>query len=335
MKKVAIISPYSHGDFYSGAKVRAIELNEALKRSGNEVFLVAPWPEADLNFSLDCSVLARMAKILYVSFICFVKKYDIVFSECPFPLINLSGFCYYHVIHDTKFCTKYARRGKTLAFLGHKLCAFLSDRIITVSHTEAGKIERALGVKSNKIEVVYNGVSNQFLERKIENRAKKVFTFDFLYVSNFAPHKGHLNFLMACSKEFKIAFVGSNFGCLDEVTEYVKTRQLNVSFFSNLDTPALINLYDESRCFVFPSKLEGFGMGAIEAFSRGTPLLLNNIEVFHELAALTGAQIVDFTDIPKVQSVLSKVYDDNCIFECAKVLPSYFSWDEIVARMRI
>ena len=51
----------------------------------------------------------------------------------------------------------------------------------------------------------------------------------------------------------------------------------------NLSKNKIINLYDNSDCFIFPSIYEGFGIPILEALSRNCKILLSDIPPFKEI----------------------------------------------------
>jgi glycosyltransferase involved in cell wall biosynthesis len=50
----------------------------------------------------------------------------------------------------------------------------------------------------------------------------------------------------------------------------------NVQLLRNLDNQALSDAYATARVFVFPSRLEGFGLPPLEAMQAGTPVAASN-----------------------------------------------------------
>jgi glycosyltransferase involved in cell wall biosynthesis len=53
----------------------------------------------------------------------------------------------------------------------------------------------------------------------------------------------------------------------------------------DLDDAQLGAAYREATCFVFPSKIEGFGLPVLEALASGCPTLLADIPIFREIGA--------------------------------------------------
>ena len=46
--------------------------------------------------------------------------------------------------------------------------------------------------------------------------------------------------------------------------------------------------YQNALCLIYPSLYEGFGMPILEAFNNGCPVLLSDINIFHEIAGNAG-----------------------------------------------
>jgi len=58
----------------------------------------------------------------------------------------------------------------------------------------------------------------------------------------------------------------------------------DIVFLGYVDDADAPGLYAGALAFVFPSVAEGFGLPVLEAMSMGTPVLLSDIPVFHEVA---------------------------------------------------
>jgi glycosyltransferase involved in cell wall biosynthesis len=50
-----------------------------------------------------------------------------------------------------------------------------------------------------------------------------------------------------------------------------------------------LELLDEAFALVTASKDEGFGIPLVEAMQRGTPVVVSNLEIFHEVASAAGS----------------------------------------------
>jgi glycosyltransferase involved in cell wall biosynthesis len=310
MKRIVFVSPYDHHGASSGARKRTEELCKAMTSvTGNDVLCLSPWsPPNGIRHkfhSMDGSLLKRLKGLFSMMWALHSIKPDLVISESPLCPFSFGRFIVFHMIHDSKFSSAYSRRGASLAKVMQWFSVRISNKVMTVSDSERIRISTHLRIPIEKIVVSYNGISDEWILRPLPpaNEKRK---FDVLYVSNFASHKGHLNFLRTVkNQKYNLAFVGADFGELGACKHFAESHGLNATFFSNLSESELIAIYDNSCIFVFPSKFEGFGIPYIEARARGLPVLASCIPVFAELEPLIGGYLVDFNDPKKVINSIS------------------------------
>lgn len=269
----------------------------ALVASGADVVCVSPWkPSAAVehrHVSLDGSLIHKALITFKLSALLLGLKPDVVVSESALAPLSFNRYRLYHMIHDAKFATAHGRKFSRLAHFVNFLSARLAKGVLTVSNSERERIAKSLLLAEDRIFVSYNGLSQVWFEPS--KSAQKL--YDVLYVSNFASHKGHLNLLAVLEGlGLKVAFVGSDLGSLGAVRSYASAAGINVTFFQNLSEADLVELYDASKCFAFPSELEGFGIPLLEARARGVPVVANDIPIFRELCLTTGGEVVDFND---------------------------------------
>lgn len=92
----------------------------------------------------------------------------------------------------------------------------------------------------------------------------------------------------------------------------------------------LAYLYEHARCFVFPSKYEGFGLPILEAFSKCCPVALSDTSIFREIAG-DAAAYFDPEDDEKMANTIDHVLTNDCyknaLIDAAMNRLSHFSWD--------
>ncbi len=218
-----------------------------------------------------------------------------------------------------------------------------AEKIITVSENTKKDIIEKFKVKPEKIEVIYNGVGEEFVEKeksKIEYlyskfnipRDKKI----LMYVGNLKPHKNLETLLEAFSKiEDKekccLLLVGKAFekyNILEEKETKLNIKE-NVIHTGIVSQEELVDLYNLADLFVFPSLYEGFGIPILEALACGTPVICSNTSSMPEV----GGNVVEYINPYDVEEIKDKI---QCVFESLgkynkKDLKSYskkFSWIE-------
>jgi glycosyltransferase involved in cell wall biosynthesis len=293
---VVFVSPYGHHGAISGARVRVENLLAAYRAMGVRTACLSPWASehADLHvpFSLDRGMRGFRA---------FKRLRDVLKSLDPDVVIGEGTIVprgrwrLFHVIHDAKFTTVFRRKGAGLAVLVHWAASRLAEKVITVSEAEKARLLPALRLPADKVVVSYNGLSPAWLSALPSSVTGE--RFDVLYVSNFASHKGHAKLLRALQGTgWRVAFVGADFGERETCRTLAQSLGVEASFFEGLSEAELIDLYDRSAVFAFPSQLEGFGIPYVEARARGVPVVAERLPVFEELRARLGGVIVSFDD---------------------------------------
>jgi glycosyltransferase involved in cell wall biosynthesis len=197
-----------------------------------------------------------------------------------------------------------------------------ASNIYTVSHTVADELKSIFKIK-NKIIVTYNFTDLiNFYTPKEEN----IFPVDyFLYVGNFAAHKGLKNLLSLWTKvPFVLVCVVDKRDpqCMDY------GLQNNVIFLDKCDEIWLTRLFANSKGLIFPSTHEGFGIPGIEANALNRRVVYNNIPVFTEIFSYSERNICfDFNngDYLKLVSILKDLTSD---FGFNDTVPHYFSKPE-------
>jgi glycosyltransferase involved in cell wall biosynthesis len=181
--------------------------------------------------------------------------------------------------------------------------------ILTVHPDVRAEIQRRYSVKA-AIEVFYPGLSEKFLKAKLPDReARDGDEQDFgleiperkkrvLFFASQDPRKNlQLSFsaLAALKKksssadhEFCFSVVASDEGTLQLCQELACQHGLKESmeYFSGLSDEALLALYQDHDCLLFPSLAEGFGYPLYEALSQGCSVVSDANRLIPELRSV-------------------------------------------------
>lgn len=198
-----------------------------------------------------------------------------------------------------------------------------ADKVITVSQNTKNDILKMFKVNPDKIEVIYNGVGEEFVKKDKESieylydkfnipKNKKI----IMYVGNLKPHKNLERLLEAYSKinnkeETCLLLVGKAFEKYNALED--KEIQLGINDYvihtGIVTQDELVDLYNLADLFVFPSLYEGFGLPVLEALACGTPVVCSNTSSMPEV----GEDDVGYFNPYDIDEMIKKIeeYIDN------------------------
>ena len=173
--------------------------------------------------------------------------------------------------------------------------------IIAVSETTKKELVEHFHVVPEKITVTYEGVDKRLQMKDGKSNPKSQIPNPkytehpyFLYVGNAYPHK-NLALLVHAFGAFiksnpshdiyRLLLVGKKDYFYEHIRALVQKNHLDthVLFLNDVSDEALQSLYRDAKAFVFPSRMEGFGLPALEALASYCPVIASDIPVFHEL----------------------------------------------------
>lgn len=216
--------------------------------------------------------------------------------HCPVPLIL--------TLHDIIYLEKrqstskswyqemgwYYRRMIVPRILPH------CSKIITVSQFERQRIREALHLPDEQLVTVYNGYSPHFYPHSTVSDTiyKYIETDDYLFfLGNTDPKKNTSRVLKAYSLYLKqserkrpllIADVKEDY--IDNIlqSEQLKAIKPYLRFPGYIPNTDLVNIYNSSFAFLYPSLRESFGIPMLEAMACGTPVIASDTSAMPEIA---------------------------------------------------
>lgn len=212
---------------------------------------------------------------------------------------------------------------------------------------------RALGVAETQICAIPNGVdltrfeSGSGVEPKSDN-------FVFLSVGRNHPKKNYNALIQAAARlhkktdePFEVVIVGRG---VEELQALVDAEQAPVRLISELgreqtqtgQVPAmpgqsLINLYKAADAFVFPSKMETFGIAIVEAMAAGLPVIVGDAPGCRDVAqnGESGMMCIpgDADDIAaRMLEMMSDEQLRSSYAQKSLTRAQDFSWDSVVEK---
>lgn len=201
-----------------------------------------------------------------------------------------------------RFCTLGKYGGSELDY--HKFSVRFALRharhIFTVSHFTQQEIERIFP-QHPVISVAYNGISHKefyypYPQERIKRLIKKnkITQPYFLSIGRVEMKKNSLQIVQTFhvylqqhpQSNYMLIFSGSDGAGAYEVHNYInhhnlQNRVLFLGWVPQSDLPALLA---GASAFLFFSEYEGFGVPIVQSLAVGTPVVANDLAVFHEIA---------------------------------------------------
>jgi len=258
----------------------------------------------------------------------FIKKNNIRLAWFPantFPLIKYLGTKYIVTIHDLIFLdnnfspqTLKHKIGKWYRKFVLEQGIYKMDVILSVSMTSLKKIVRNFNLSENLISEDYVIYSSLNLSKKIYysdtilkklNIAPKKY---FYTITGESPSKNFHFVLQSYSKliplmpEYKLVVSGiKNWAKYYNLIKKLGLKN-KIIFTDFVSEEEKFSLMKNAKAFLFLSKEEGFGRPIIEALSVYCPVIVSDIEIFHEV----GGDVVYYVDI-KNENALFDFFKKN------------------------
>lgn len=180
----------------------------------------------------------------------------------------------------------------------------IADKIITVSENSKRDIEKFLGVKPEKITVVYNGVDQDKFRSMGELQSGKILSTKN-WPENYLLYAGTIDNpgknAMAVIKIFerikqnaefdgKLVLAGMPGAGYEVVKNYVNQSvyKSDIVLTGYVTDEELIALYSRCAVFCFVSLYEGFGIPPLEALSCGAKVVVSNTSSLPEVVGNVG-----------------------------------------------
>ena len=214
--------------------------------------------------------------------------------------------------------------------------------ILTVSEYSKSEIVRTTGVSADKITVTLEGVDRIAFTPK---RRKLSQLFKILVHGAADDRKNLSNILKAArllkdkSLTFQMLIVGMDEQELSSTCYLQEAIDLDLGdkleWAGNVTHEVLRSIYSEVDLFLYPSRLEGFGLPVLEAFASGVPVVTSDSTSLPEVAG-KAARLVDPEnpgDIAKaVEELYRKPAARKALIVKGLARAKQFTWDETARR---
>lgn len=230
---------------------------------------------------------------------------------------------------------------KILHFL-HKWSLQKATKVVAISEYTKTQIIKYFNTPKHLITVIYNGFQTYPLSDNTNDLQENPY---ILFVGVLKKRKNVISLVEAyglyiSSSALKKAYIPQLYlvgkGGGSYYKKLLKTiERLNLSSHvvlkGYISDQQLGNLYKNSRAFVFPSLLEGFGLPVLEAMNIGVPVVTSNSSSLGEIGK-DAAVLVDPYNIYSIAEGIKKVVEDNelriKLIEQGKMRAGLFSWEK-------
>ena len=231
-----------------------------------------------------------------------VTIHDLIFLHYP---------KYYHLIDRKIYNYKFRRA-----------CAN-ADRVIAVSEFTKQEIIRYYGIDERKIDVVYQGCDPVFAKDVSDETKKDVSSRHnlpdrfLLYVGSIEERKNLLLAVKAVAmlhkrgEDVNIVAVGRRTPYLDEIVSYAEANGISnlLHIRHGVNYADLPLFYKLATVFVYPSRIEGFGIPMLEAITSGLPAIGCTGSCLEE-AGGPYSLYVNPDDVDGMADAIHSVYND-------------------------
>lgn len=218
-----------------------------------------------------------------------------------------------------------------------------ATRIITVSQSARRDLIETLGIQSDRIEAVYEGISPSFAPRHRDPewlaRRFAVTGPVVLSVGTPEPRKNLPSVLQAYARvvasipSATLLLVGGHGWRNADLDTAIGRTPGRVVRTGYIDFHELTRVYASADCLLFPSLMEGFGFPPLEAMASGTPVVCSDQPSLPEIVG-EAAITADPMDVDGLASGVATILTDRRIAEDMRqrglAHAASFTWDRTV-----
>lgn len=221
-----------------------------------------------------------------------------------------------------------------------------AKRVIAVSQNTKNDIVEHLHIPEEKIEVIYNGISDKFTlieDPAITEKTLKKYKITkqfLLYTGVWRSHKNLPRLIEAFALlrkniDLQLVITGKPDPNYPEVKAAVKNYNLqdDIIFTDLVEEDELIHLYNAAHTYVFPSLYEGFGFPPLESMKCGTPVVASNRSSIPEICGPENAVFFDPEHPEDIANKIKSLYKDAdlqaSLIEKGHRRASEFTWEKM------
>lgn len=218
-----------------------------------------------------------------------------------------------------------------------------ADLVVTQSHFTSRQVTEAYNISESKMVVIGGGVDKALIESTVDLstlHSRANYGDYVISIGAFQLRKG-TDYLFAMARELlrrgSLLKIVCPYGLRGSAsfTEEVKSLP-NIIALDYLDRNELIELIRGAVCMVIPSRLEGFGVTAIESMALGVPIVASNKSALPETVGDAG-MLVNPEDTTSLTNAVERIFTDQSFREnlinLGRRRACSFTWSQCMDRL--
>lgn len=205
-------------------------------------------------------------------------------------------------------------------------------RIFCVTEAVRGELMHYFGLPSDRIRILPNAADHFTpLPRSTDHAS------GLLHIGHLEPRKNLELLLRALALDPELPSVTLAGAAKGDETERLQAlaRELDITervhFLGPVAEERIPELLANAACVVMPSRVEGFGIGALEAQRAGVPLAISNITALREVAGERTPHFPPDDPAACAQAIRVALTADPSTIEAARTQAERYSWDASAA----
>lgn len=303
------------------------------------------------NIIAEKPILKRIfRKVLRLYGALFSDNYDLYWEPNFIPYSNIESNKVITSIHDFSFILyeDFHPRERIEYFEKNFFKNIKSSNaIICFSEFTKREILERLHFGEEKVFVIYHGIDHKLFKVNTQKNANIQLPEKFiLCVGSVEPRKNLIGLLKAyeilndeLKKNYHLVLAGFKGWNNTEIMSIIEQNKEYIHYLGYLSDDELVEVYNRSSLFVYPSFYEGFGLPPLEAMACGTPVITSNVSSMPEVCG-DAALYCDPYNIDDIKEKIETLLENEALraelrqkgLERAKL----FTWKKAAAaHMRI